>query len=272
MSRPSLKSTDPAPAEARGRAGSGAIRVAAVIQARMGSTRLPGKVLRDICGEPLIAHVVRRVRRLARVDWVGVAIPTGRRDDPLADYLESLAGVAVTRGPENDVLARYVAAAEAAQAEAVVRVTGDCPLLCPSVSQRVVDAFLERSDECDYASNTLERTFARGLDTEIVSTAVLRIADREASEPADREHVTPFVWCRPERFRLHSVTDGCDRSHLRWTVDTHEDFDLVARIYEALWPRQPDFDYPEILDCLAAHPEWLELNRHVRQKPLRGAS
>jgi spore coat polysaccharide biosynthesis protein SpsF len=245
------------------------MRVAAVIQARLGSTRLPGKVLRGICSEPMIAHVVRRVRRLERIDWVGVAIPDTAGDDPLAEHLATLEGVAVTRGPEDDVLARYVAAAEVARADAVVRITADCPLLCPSVSQRVVDAFIERTGECDYASNTLDRTFPRGLDTEVVSVAVLRTAHREASETADREHVTRFIWSRPERFRLHSVTDIRDRSHLRWTVDTKEDLALVSRIYEALRAHQPNFDYPEILDCIAAHPEWLELNRHVPQKPAR---
>lgn len=244
------------------------MRVAAIIQARMGSTRLPGKVLREICGEPMIGHVVRRVRRLARVNWVGVAIPATQEDGPLADYLNTLDGVAVTRGPEEDVLARYVAAAEAAQADAVVRITADCPLICPSVSQRVVDAFLARSDECDYASNSLERTFPRGLDTEIVSLKVLRTADSEASRASDREHVTTFVWRQPERFRLHSVADSRDRSHLRLTVDTPEDFALITRIYETVWPHRPDFDYPEILDCIAAHPGWLELNRHIQQKPI----
>jgi spore coat polysaccharide biosynthesis protein SpsF len=244
------------------------MRVAAIIQARMGSTRLPGKVLREICGEPMIAHVVRRVRRLARVDWVGVAIPMTKRDDPLADYLATIDGIVVTRGSEDDVLGRYVAAAKEAEAEAVVRVTADCPLLCPSVSQRVVDDFVERRDLCDYASNVLQRTFPRGLDTEILSASVLQAVHRQATEAADREHVTSFVWRQPQRFRLHSVTDSRDRSHLRWTVDTAEDFALVSRIYESLWPRSPDFDYAEILQCVAAHGEWLELNRHIKQKPV----
>ncbi len=244
------------------------MKVAAIVQARMGSTRLPGKALRELCGQPMVGHVVSRVRRLERVDRVAVAIPDGPSDDPLADYLATLSGVGVTRGPEDDVLARYVAAAAEAEADAVVRITADCPLLCPSVSQRVVDAFLERTGECDYASNGLRRTYPRGLDTEIFSVAALDTANREAREAADREHVTPYIWQRPDRFRLHSVEDAGDRSHLRWTVDTPEDLALVTRIYEALWPRQPEFDYAEILECVAAHPEWLELNRHVRQKPL----
>lgn len=246
----------------------GVVRVAAVIQARMGSTRLPGKALRPICGQPMITHVVRRARRLTRVDSVVVAIPSARSDDPLADHLATLEEIVVIRGPEDDVLARYVAAAAKTGAEAVVRITADCPLLCPSVSQRVVDALLERPGECDYASNGLRRTYPRGLDTEIFSTAALLTADRETREAADREHVTPYIWQRPDRFRLHSVEDTRDRSDLRLTVDTPEDLALVSRIYEALWPQRPEFDYPEILECLADHPEWLELNRHVRQKPL----
>lgn len=245
------------------------MKVAAIVQARMGSTRLPGKALRELCGQPMVGHVVSRVRRLERVDRVAVAIPDGPSDDPLADYLATLSGVGVTRGPEDDVLARYVAAAAEAEADAVVRITADCPLLCPSVSQRVIDAFLDDPDGCDYASNGLERTFPRGLDTEVVATAALRAAHAEARQPADREHVTPFIWQRPERFRLRSVTDGEDHSDQRWTVDTPEDLALVRRIYEELWPGDPRFDYPEILGCLAAHPEWLELNREVRQKPIR---
>lgn len=241
--------------------------VAAIIQARMGSTRLPGKVLRPLAGRPMVEHVVRRVQQIPDLDVVVTAIPEGASDDPLAEHLAGLEGLTVFRGPEDDVLARYVGAARAAEADVVVRITADCPLICPSVSHRVLAAFLERRDELDYASNTLERTYPQGLDTEVVARTALESAAAEATERPDREHVTYFLWRQPERFRLYSVTDTEDHSDLRWTVDTAEDFELVERVLGAL----PDgehhtADYGRLLDLFAEHPEWRRLNETVRQK------
>ena len=248
---------------------SGRPRVVAVVQARMGSTRLPGKALLDVAGRAMVERVLERVRAVPEVDEVVAAIPVGAADDPLARRVEGIAGVRLVRGPEDDVLARYLLAARSAAADVVVRVTADCPLLCPRVSSRVVRRLLDALPAADYAANTLERTFPRGLDTEAFTVAALERAAREATRPADREHVTAFLWRQPRAFRLLGVRDAADRSHLRWTVDTAEDLELARRIWTALLPHHgPLFGYPAILDLLDRNPSWLEINRDVVQKEL----
>lgn len=229
----------------------------------MGSTRLPGKVLADVGGTPLIAHVVERARRIGGVDEVALAIPDLAEDDQLAEAGDAL-GVRVVRGSPDDVLDRYALAASATSADVVVRVTGDCPLLSPSVSSRVVAAVAGS----DYASNTLERTYPRGLDTEAFTVDALRAAADEAQEPAEREHVTPFIWRRPERFRLRSVRDAVDRSGLRWTVDVPEDLELVRTIVAELG--RSEFDANDVLELLERRPELSILNADVAQKPIDG--
>jgi spore coat polysaccharide biosynthesis protein SpsF len=228
----------------------------------MGSTRLPGKVMRDVAGRPMIDRVVERARRIPGVDDTVVATSTRDTEAPLVEHLNER-GVPVVRGPEQDVLARYLQAIEAYGATDVVRVTADCPLLMPSVSGRVVTTYADT--ECDYASNTIERTYPRGLDTEVLSADVLRRADQEATAPADREHVTRYVRQRPDRFVLQPVTGDADHSDLRWTVDEEDDLKLVRRIYEALGPAS-DFGYADVLTLFDEHPEWATLNRHVEQK------
>jgi spore coat polysaccharide biosynthesis protein SpsF len=243
------------------------MKVVAIVQARMGSTRLPGKVLREIEGRPMIAHVLERVGRIDGVDEVCVATSESPLDDPLAAWVEQSGGSGVFRGSEHDVLGRFAGAARSAQADAVVRVTADCPLLCPSVSQRVVRELLAHAARCDYASNTLSRTYPRGLDTEVFSANALLEADRLATDAWDREHVTPYLYRQPGRFAVREVKDSSDNSHHRWTVDTEEDLELVRRIYGALWRTgEPPFEYAAILACVAAHPEWTEINQHVQQK------
>lgn len=241
------------------------MRVVALVQARMGSTRLPGKVLADVAGRPMVERVVERVARIAGVDRVAVAIPEGPADDPLAAAVGAMPlPVGLHRGSETDVLGRFAAAARAEGADAVVRVTADCPLLCPEVSAAVVA--LLRGGGVDYASNIRERTFPRGLDTEAFTAAALYTAEREATTAGEREHVTPFLWRRPQRFRLASHRDTEDHSDLRWTVDTADDLALVRAVYAALEPADPGFGYRRILAAVAAHPEWREINRHVEQK------
>ena len=244
------------------------MRIVAIIQARLGSTRLPGKVLRPLSGQPMIGHVIDRALRIRGIDRVQMAVPDRPADEPLLAYLEARGEIGVTRGPEEDVLRRYALAAEDTGADVVMRINGDCPLLSPTVSRIVLSQFLDPLEAFDYASNTLERTYPRGLDVEVFSAEVLRTADQEAAQPAEREHVTPFIWRRPERFRLRSVRDAEDHSHLRWTVDTAQDFALVEKIYAELFRDDPAFDYPDVLACLERHPDWTRLNRRVRQRPV----
>lgn len=241
-------------------------RVVAIIQARMGSTRLPGKVMRPVAGAPMIHHVVERTRRIDGVDQVVVATSTTQRERPLVDYVTSMPGVNVFRGSEDDVLGRYYGAAVAEEAEVVMRITGDCPLLSPRVSTGVLEAFFQSEGGCDYATNTLSRTFPRGLDTAVMSFEALERAHREATAPEEREHVTVYIWSNPERFALLNVRSDIDRHHLRWTVDTAEDLRFVRKVFEMLYPTSPCFEYEDVLAVLDEHPKWCQINADVEQK------
>jgi spore coat polysaccharide biosynthesis protein SpsF len=240
------------------------VRTVAIIQARTGSTRLPGKVLLPLLDRPLLAHVVRRVARATLVDTTVVATTTARRDDPIVE-LAGREGWLVERGSEDDLLSRYVGSARRHQAEVVVRITSDCPMIDPQLIDDVVAA-LDRAG-ADYASNTLEpRTFPRGLDVEAMTMAALELADAEDRDPISREHATPHIYRHPDRFRLVAVRHPIDLSAHRWTVDTRADFELVRRLYEALGG--DDFSWRDALEVVARHPDWPELNREVVQKPL----
>jgi len=241
-------------------------RTVAIIQARTGSTRLPGKVLLPLLSEPLLVHVVRRVERATRLDAVVVATTTMPGDDAIVE-LGSRAGWLVSRGSEMDLLERYLEAARAHGAERVVRITSDCPLIDPTVVDEVVAAL--DAAGADYASNTLEpRTFPRGLDVEAMTMDALERAGRDDRDPASREHATPYLYRHPERFRLAGVRLSEDLSAHRWTVDTPEDYELVRRIYDGLG--RDDFDWREALAVVEANPGWSDLNRHVEQKIVPG--
>jgi spore coat polysaccharide biosynthesis protein SpsF len=241
------------------------MKTVGIIQARMGSTRLPGKVLMDLGGRPALALMLARAARSQAMDAIGVATSTLDQDDPVAALCEML-GVPVFRGPESDVLARYAGAAEAFGADVVVRLTGDCPLMCPEITDSVIAAFHAASPAADYATNCLRRTQPRGLDTEVLSRATLDAIARDATEAPDREHVTYFVWRQPDRYRHLSVERPEDRSDLRWTLDTPEDYTLLSTIVEALGPRATTASYQELLDLVDRHPEWNEINAAIEQK------
>jgi Spore coat polysaccharide biosynthesis protein F, CMP-KDO synthetase homolog len=237
-------------------------RTVAIIQARTGSTRLPGKVLLPLLGEPLLVRVVRRVARAATVDATVVATTTMPNDHAIAD-LGAREGWLLERGSEMDLLDRYLQAARAHGADRVVRITSDCPLIDPDVIDAVIAAL--ESAGADYASNTLEpRTFPRGLDVEAMTMTALEAAGQADEDPASREHATPFIYRHPERFRLIGVRLPVDLSGHRWTVDTPEDYELVRRIYDELG--RDDFAWREALAVVEAHPDWSELNNHIEQK------
>ena len=210
------------------------MRRVAIVQARMGSTRLPGKVLADLGGRPVLAHVLERAALIAPNATLVLAIPAGPSDDPLEE-VGLKAGAVIVRGSAEDVLDRYHQAAERAGADAVVRITADCPLLDPAVSSQVVARFL--AGDVDYVSNIHPPTFPDGYDTEMMSSAALDAAWHEAAVPYEREHVTPFIWQRPGRFRLANVAEEVDRSSWRLTLDTAEDLERIRRIYQQLGPR-----------------------------------
>jgi spore coat polysaccharide biosynthesis protein SpsF len=206
-------------------------RTVAIIQARMSSSRLPGKVLMPIAGRPAILLMAERVRRARSVDAVCLATSVDPSDDALAACVEE-AGIAVYRGSLDDVLERFVGAARVHSAEIVVRLTGDCPLIDPELIDEA--AGLIASGGCDYASNSDPPTFPDGLDVEAMTVAALEIASAEATLGSEREHVTLFIRNHPERFRAGHVRSPVDLSALRWTVDYPDDLARVRALAEGV--------------------------------------
>lgn len=232
--------------------------VLAILQARMGSSRLPGKVLKSIMGRPMLGRHIDRLKRCSTIDRLVVATSIDKSDDAIADFCAA-EGVNCYRGPLHDVLVRYEGAArENDPVDHVVRLTADCPLADPAIIDRVVRTHL--AGHYDYTSNTFELKFPDGLDAEIMSRDVLRQAASEAKEPYDREHVTPFIYRRPNRFRMGSVVNDANHGHMRWTVDTEADFRLVETVYRALLPRNEAFTYNDVLSFLVGHPEVAAIN------------
>ncbi len=237
------------------------MKLVAVIQARMGSSRLPGKVLMTLADRPVIEWVCERASRIPGVHEVVVATTTSVADDVLARWCEAH-GISLYRGSEEDVLDRYVKCARKYDADAVVRVTADCPLLDPITSGDVVKAFLA-AQPCDYASNTQPPTFPDGLDTEVIGREALEISGREADQVFDREHVTAFVRGQPERFRSVSVVCEEDLSEQRWTLDELRDLTFLSAVVERLRREHVSGSMAEILDILAAEPGLSSLNAGI---------
>lgn len=241
------------------------MKVVAIVQARMGSTRLPGKVLKYLAGETMLARVVARLRRANRIDEVLVATTDLATDDAIVDECRKLQAK-IWRGAQDDVLDRYFRAAEFARAEIVVRITSDCPLIDPEVTDKTISCFLDELP--DYAANTIVRTYPRGLDTEVMSFSALSRAWQKAQKPYEREHVTPYLLEHPSEFRLRSVVGDQDYSAHRWTVDTPEDFLFAQAVYDRLSSKGV-FSWRDVLDLLDREPELAEFNRHVVQKLIR---
>jgi spore coat polysaccharide biosynthesis protein SpsF len=237
------------------------LRVVAIIQARTGSARLPGKVLQDIAGQSMLARVVNRVRRARLIDEVLVATTDQPADDAVVQECKRCS-VAVFRGDEDDVLDRYFRAAQLTRAEVLVRITSDCPLIDPEVVDKTVQAFLDVRP--DYASNVVVRTYPRGLDTEVVSLPALERAWRLARQSYERTHVTPYIYDHPAEFKIVSVTAPEDYSRYRWTVDTAEDLEFVRAIYTRL--KDENFRSPDVFELLEREPLLLDINREVAQK------
>lgn len=234
-----------------------------IVQARMTSTRLSGKVLLPLAGEPMLTRLVQRLRRVQRADGIVIATTTNAADNPVAALCAQLS-VGCHRGSEHDVLSRYADAARLHGADVVVRITSDCPLIDPALIDRVIATYQE--GDSDYVSNMLPPTWPYGMAVEVFSAATLQQAHTEAIQLAEREHVTPFIYWHPERYRLRNVASLVDLSHHRWTVDTPEDYELVGRLYDHLYPRTPDFTLGDVLTLLEAHPDWIVINQHIQQK------
>ncbi|QYO77770.1 cytidylyltransferase domain-containing protein [Devosia salina] len=236
--------------------------IVAVLQARVSSRRLPGKVLLPILGRPMLSLQIERVLRSQRIDKLVLATSDQPEDDGMVDIAQSV-GIDLFRGSLEDVLDRFYGAAAAANPDWVVRLTGDCPLADAEVIDRVIDAAVERS--YDYATNAVHPTWPDGLDCEVMTFAALEQCWREAQTPVEREHVTPYINTNPEKFRLFHVKGETDLSGLRWTVDEPADFDFVTRVYEALYPSKRDFTSADVLAFLADNPEVMAVNANIER-------
>jgi spore coat polysaccharide biosynthesis protein SpsF len=223
--------------------------VVAVVQARASSQRFPQKVLADVEGHPVLIRLLRRVRASSECSSFAVATSTREDDDAVARLAES-EDFAVVRGPLDDVLERYRLAAEALDADAVVRVTGDCPLVDPRVIDDVVRRFRETS--ADYVSNVRPPTFPDGLDVEVISRPALERSARDAALPSEREHVTLFVAEHPELFSPENVTHDPDLSDMRWTVDYPDDLEFVRAVFRRFRGREEVFGMEEVIAALAS--------------------
>ncbi|MBE6184824.1 acylneuraminate cytidylyltransferase [Bacillus ginsengihumi] len=243
------------------------MKIAAIIQARMGSTRLPGKVLKKVLDKPLLEYQIERIQKATLVDEIIIATTVEERDTPIVALCEQM-GVLSYRGSEHDVLSRYFEAAQAFNVDVIVRLTSDCPLIDPVIIDKVIAQFLKQQPHVDYVSNTLKRTYPRGLDTEVFSFNALKEAANNAQLPRDREHVTSYFYTNPTIFTLENIEHDQNYSHYRWTVDTPEDFTLVTHILTEMYDANKLFHLEDVIQLLKEHPEWNEINANIEQKKL----
>lgn len=258
-------------------------KIVAILQARMGSSRLPGKVLLEITGKPMIQHVLERTQRARTLDSVAIATTSDSADDPVADFAVSM-DAPFTRGSVHDVLDRYYQAAKAHQADVIVRITADCPLIDPEVVDETINEFLRL--KLDFAANRLpppfHRTYPIGLDVEVCTFTALEQAWKQASEAFHREHVMPFLYegvdLSPFNPRLETgvsmrgykiglLNHVADYGSLRWTVDTPEDLAFMREIFTRLGGKT-DFNWYDVLQIVQAEPQLAQINAEVRHKTM----
>lgn len=238
-----------------------------ISQARMTSTRLPGKILKEVLGKSLLEYQIERLRRVKLADELIIATTVNNTDQAIVELCEKL-GVKYYRGSEEDVLSRYYEAAQQYRADVVVRVTSDCPLIDPAVVDYIIEYYLANQNEYDYVSNTLLRTYPRGMDTEVFPFRVLEEAHNKADKPAEREHVTPFLYDPAHAYKVAQITYNEDQSWYRWTVDTVEDFTLISKMLELLYPQNKHFSLEDGLDLVNRYPELKEINKDIQQKTI----
>jgi spore coat polysaccharide biosynthesis protein SpsF len=236
-----------------------------IVQARMTSSRLPGKVLKTVLGKSLLEIELERLMGSKLADQIVVATTKNQDDQPIVDLCNKL-NVAYFRGSEDDVLSRFYFAVKEFKADQIVRITADCPVIDPRVVDNVITYYKSNYPRYDFVANCIERTYPRGMDTEIFSCAALEKAFFEATKQPDREHVTPFIRTNSKYFKLANIRYYKDFSSHRWTVDTKEDFELLKLIIENLYPKNSLFSLEDCLELLEKHPEWQNINAHIEQK------
>ncbi|NPV91577.1 MAG: glycosyltransferase family protein [Firmicutes bacterium] len=245
------------------------MKIVATIEARMTSTRLPGKVLLDLCGKPALQHIVERLRRSRYLDDVVVATTVNATDDPVVQMCKDI-GCSYYRGSEEDVLLRVLEAARSVDADLIVEITGDCPVIDWRHVDRLIEMFF--SGEYDYVSNVMERSFPRGFDTQVFPVRVLDEVNRLTQDPVDHEHVSYYIYNHPERYRLLNWRAEGDAFHpeLEITLDTPEDYRLIKAVYEGLYRENPDFSAVDVIRYLLANQGLAGLVSRVRRKQPHG--
>jgi spore coat polysaccharide biosynthesis protein SpsF len=238
------------------------------IEARMRSSRLPGKVLKPILDRPMLGLMIERLQRARTIDGIVVATTVNPSDDPIVNLAQSL-NIDYFRGSEDDVLARVLGAAQQFGADVIVETTGDCPLIDPAIIDKVVSDY--RIGGADFVSNNLVYSTPRGMDTRVFSTESLAEINRISQDPADREHVSLYYWEHPEKYQLRNVSTELppEVAGLRLTVDTPEDFELVRRVFEDLYPVKSNFSLTDILALFKRKPEIPAINQDIQQKAVR---
>ena len=241
-------------------------RVLAIVQARMASSRLPGKVMADIEGEPMLGRVVDRARRAKCLDEIIVAATTDPGDSEIVQFCERRE-ITVFKGHPSDVLDRFYRCAASEQADVIVRLTGDCPLIDPDLIDLTTKVLLDADPALDFTANRLpqSRTYPIGLDTEVCSFRALEIAWKEADQRYQREHVMPFIYEHEDRFRIRVIEYEKDLGEMRWTVDTPEDLELIRQVYRNFGGRD-DFSWLEVLRLFEERPELAKINAKVEHK------
>lgn len=241
------------------------MRIVAIIQARMCSTRLPGKILKKVNGRPLLSYQLERLQQSNYINDLVIATTLNEKDDLIVEFCKKN-NILWFRGSEKDVLARYYETAKTFKADAIVRITSDCPIIDVQVVDKTIQYFVDNNYE--YVSNTVDRTYPRGLDTEAFTFEALEKAYKEAVMERDREHVTAYFYTNPDVFKISSVRNETDYSKYRWTVDTEEDFQLIKNIIEKLYNDNPNFTFHDTVKLMEANPEWFYINAHIEQKKL----
>ena len=238
--------------------------IGAVVQARVSSTRLPGKVMMEVLGKPLLQLLTERLAQCKYLDDIIIATTTNLADEPVQKLSERLS-LKYMRGSEDDVLQRYYQAAEAFGLEHIVRITADCPLIDPEIVDRIIRVYIDSGYKYDYVSNALKPTFPDGLDVEIFSFSALEKINKLSDKKYQREHVCTYIIENPDQFHIHNVKGERDYSHFRWTVDNPEDFMLVKTIFERIYPEKPVFFMRDILALMEREPGLLQINSAIQR-------
>jgi spore coat polysaccharide biosynthesis protein SpsF (cytidylyltransferase family) len=239
------------------------MKIDAIIQARMGSTRLPGKVLMDIEGKPMLWHVVERTKQAKNIDEVILAIPDTKENDILENFALKN-NIKYYRGSEKNVLSRYYETAQKFKSDLIVRITSDGPLIDPAIVDLIIETYLKL--KVDFCSNALKRTFPIGLDAEIFSFKVLEKAYKEAQNTVEKEHPDEYIIRHPELFTRFNVENKKNLSSIRCTVDEIKDLEFVRETYKRLYPKKKMFYMEDVLSLLKKHSELIEINKGVKQK------